>query len=154
MIFLNFIASVSLIEIYQQHNDLLADKWESYFDVYEDEMSIFRNLKDVSILEFGIANGGSLQIWKKFFGSTSKIYGIDIDTSLCEKLKFEDGIEIACFDASNKDNLELFFSNKEFSVIIDDASHIASEIINTFIISFKKLIPGNFHVIFRCLFIL
>ena len=39
----------------------------------------------------GIFNGGSLKIWKEYFGPDAKIIGIDINPE-CKKFE-EDGIE-------------------------------------------------------------
>ena len=41
-------------------------KWSSYFQVYENIFSEYRN-KKITFVEIGVANGGSLFIWKKFF---------------------------------------------------------------------------------------
>ena len=51
-------------------------KWSSYFQVYENIFSEYRN-KKITFVEIGVANGGSLFIWKKFFGKNAKIIGID-----------------------------------------------------------------------------
>ena len=53
-------------------------KWSSYFQVYEKIFSKYRN-KKIKFVEIGVANGGSLFMWKKYFGKKAKIIGIDLN---------------------------------------------------------------------------
>ena len=53
-------------------------KWSHYLPLYHRHFAKFRG-REMSILEIGINLGGSLQLWKKYFGPKAKIYGIDID---------------------------------------------------------------------------
>ena len=41
-----------------------STKWEKYFEVYENLLNKYKN-KDITFVEIGIFNGGSLNIWKK-----------------------------------------------------------------------------------------
>ncbi len=67
------------LESYFRKNDRrFITKWSNYFDVYERHFSRFRQ-RDVVILEIGVMQGGSLQMWKHYFGDRAKIFGIDID---------------------------------------------------------------------------
>jgi cephalosporin hydroxylase len=80
------------LEKYFRNNDKrLIQKWNHYFDIYEHHFSRFRN-KEVVILEIGIFQGGSLQMWKDYFGPKAKIYGIDINPK-CKDLE-EENIKI------------------------------------------------------------
>ena len=79
------------LELYFRNNSgRLIHKWNHYFDVYERHFNRFRN-KEIIILEIGISQGGSLQMWKNYFGSKTKIYGIDINPK-CKELE-EEGIK-------------------------------------------------------------
>ena len=42
-------------------------KWSNYFDIYEELFKKFIN-KKIIFVEVGIGNGGSLFMWRKFFG--------------------------------------------------------------------------------------
>ena len=53
-------------------------KWTHYFPIYERHFSRFRN-HNVTLIEIGVAAGGSLQLWKRYFGPFAQIVGIDID---------------------------------------------------------------------------
>ena len=57
-------------------------------------MKIFlKNLltKKITFVEIGIGNGGSLFMWKKFFGKKARIIGIELnpDAKKLEKFGFE-----------------------------------------------------------------
>ena len=52
-------------------------KWRSYFSVYERHLSRFRGT-DVHVMEIGIFSGGSLRMWRWYFGPRTTIYGVDI----------------------------------------------------------------------------
>ena len=55
-------------------------KWAHYFDIYERHLSRLRNQKPV-ILEIGVFGGGSLKMWKEYFGCDAQIVGLDIEES-------------------------------------------------------------------------
>ena len=42
-------------------------KWHHYFEIYDRHLARFRG-SDVHVLEFGVAQGGSMQMWKEYFG--------------------------------------------------------------------------------------
>src|SRR5690606_3685043 len=52
-------------------------KWHHYFDIYHRHLAKFRN-RPLTVLEFGVASGGSLQMWKHYFGDQAHITGVDI----------------------------------------------------------------------------
>ena len=75
-----------------------STKYKKYFKVYDDLFSKYIN-KKIIFVEIGISNGGSLQIWKKFFGNKARIIGIDLNPK-CKEFE-EKGIEIFIGDQSN-----------------------------------------------------
>ena len=88
-----------LYTIFNQHTDRSTGKWGHYLEVYERHFEQFRG-KELHILEIGVAAGGSLQIWKKYFGDKAYIYGIDTD-DYCKNYE-EDRIKIFIGDQANK----------------------------------------------------
>ena len=111
-------------------SDKPIHKWAHYFNLYEKHFSSFKN-RPIKIMEIGVQNGGSLQMWRNYFHSNSKIVGIDIDAS-CKQHE-DDNIEIHIGDQT-----DILFLNKlieiykNFDIIIDDGSHINEHVINTF----------------------
>jgi hypothetical protein len=113
------------------HNEgHIIHKWHHYFDIYHNHFSRFRN-QPVTILEIGVYKGGSLQMWKNYFGSQAKIYGLDIDPK-CKNLE-EDQIKIFIGDQANRDFLkELSGEIGTIDILIDDGGHTMVQQINTF----------------------
>ncbi len=49
-----------------------------YFDVYHRHFEQYRG-KPVGVVEFGVSQGSSLQMWRDISGNQATLYGIDID---------------------------------------------------------------------------
>ncbi len=111
-------------------------KWVHYFDIYHQYFSKYRG-KEVTVLEFGVAYGGSLQMWKHYFGKKAKIIGVDID-SRCKDV-IEDQIEIHIGDQSDSSFLKNLIKNTgEIDIVIDDGGHFMKQQI----ITFQKIFPA------------
>jgi hypothetical protein len=136
-----------LSEIFRLHEGYLVDKWENYLRVYEEELSSLRT-ETINLLEIGISFGGSLQVWKKYFGPQSIVHGIDIEEKVCDRPPMEMGIVLHCFDATNPEKLRIFFEETAvFDVIIDDGSHYSADIIKTFDVAFVFLKEGGTYIV-------
>jgi len=55
-------------------------KWLHYFDIYDRHFSRFRGT-DAVIVEIGVNTGGSLAMWRWYFGARARIVGIDLFNS-------------------------------------------------------------------------
>ncbi len=120
-------------------------KWSHYFEIYEKHFSKFRN-RNVNLLEIGVGHGGSLQMWKGYFDSKSKIIGLD--TSVECKSYEEDQIEIEIGSQYDLCILENLVSKyKSFDIIIDDGSHVNEHMTFTFNHLFKYLNEGGVYLI-------
>jgi len=96
-------------------------KTDNYFEIYEKNLNRFIG-KKITFVEIGVHNGGSLQMWKKYFGKKAKIIGIDINPE-CKKFQ-DDQIEIYIGDQSNKFFWQKFFSKVgKVDVVLDDGAH-------------------------------
>lgn len=130
-----------------EHKGLVSDKWSIYLSEYE---RLFRSLKQapVALLEIGIQNGGSLEIWEKYFPNASLILGCDINQS-CEIITYaSDKIQLVIGDINQSQTLEkLFAVAAEFDIIIDDGSHTSSDIIVTFCNLFPHLKHDGLYVV-------
>src|SRR4029077_10756269 len=67
-----------LEKYFRANTERVIHKWIHYFDIYHRHFQRFRG-KPVVILEFGVNKGGSLQMWRDYFGRDATIYGVDID---------------------------------------------------------------------------
>ena len=140
-------AAKTYVDIFSEHNGFASYKWVHYFFVYD---CIFKRFLEkgepIKILEIGVQNGGSLEIWKKYLPQNSKIYGVDIDEK-CLQLEFSEGISFHLGSATDTDFMEKTFGDIEFDVIIDDGSHICKDVIDTFEYLFPKLKNGGCYIV-------
>jgi cephalosporin hydroxylase len=114
--------NISDLEKYFRTNTgRLIHKYTHYFDIYDRHFKRFRD-KEVVILEIGVSHGGSLQMWKDYFGKNAKIIGIDIDPR-CKEFE-EDNIKIFIGSQSDRNFLrEVKKSIPMVDIIIDDGGH-------------------------------
>lgn len=112
--------SSNLKEIYNSV-PYLSIKFDTYFAVYEKLLQKYVG-REVTIVEVGIFNGGSLFMWRKFFGPKARIIGIDLNPDASEWKKF--GFEIYIGDqSSDKFWIDLFQKVGKVDVLIDDGGH-------------------------------
>lgn len=120
----------------------------SYMDVYEKIFEKYRN-DPVSMLEVGVASGGSLKLWKDFFKEGSCISGIDNwdfakhDSSAIFTQDQANDLGVELFEGDAK----TFQSNKKFDIIIDDGSHELEDIVLTLKNLWWNLKSGGLYVV-------
>jgi 23S rRNA U2552 (ribose-2'-O)-methylase RlmE/FtsJ len=124
-----------LEKYFRENNKRLIDKWMHYFDIYDRHFKRYRN-QEVVILEIGVSHGGSLQMWKDYFGGKAIIYGIDIEPR-CKTLE-EDNIEIFIGSQSDRKFLrEIKQQIPPIDILIDDGGHTMRQQI----VSYEELFP-------------
>jgi cephalosporin hydroxylase len=119
------------LEIYFRKNDKRhINKWVHYFDIYDRHFNSYRN-KEIVVVEIGVFQGGSLQMWKNYFGNRAKIYGIDIDPR-CKSFE-EENIEILIGSQSDRKFLrEIKNQIPPIDILIDDGGHTMMQQIVTY----------------------
>ena len=118
-------------------NKRAINKWTHYFEVYDRHFDRYRN-QDIVVLEIGIDQGGSLQMWKNYFGEKAKIYGIDINPK-CKEFE-EDNIQIFIGSQSDKKFLkEIKSFIPPLDILIDDGGHTMKQQIITFDLLFDHI---------------
>src|SRR6185312_15910237 len=119
-----------LEKYFNNNTGRILDKWMHYFEVYDRHFSKYRG-KEVTILEIGTWQGGSMQMWKQYFGDKAKIYGMDINPD-CKQVE-EENIKI--FIGSQSDRAFLRKIKEEIppiDILIDDGGHTMLQQIVTF----------------------
>ena len=120
-------------------------KWEKYFSYYEQIFSKFKN-KKITFVEIGILDGGSLEIWKKFFGNESRIIGIDKNPN-CKNLENEK-FEVHIGSQSDPNFWKNFYKEVgNVDIILDDGGHTNDQQIITLIESVKHINDGGIHIV-------
>lgn len=113
-----------LHELYYQHEGPLVHKWRNYLTVYDRHLSRFRG-RPFRLLELGVSKGGSLALWRKYFGPEATIFGIDIDPK-CAVFDGRDGQVRIGSQADRRFLAKVVSEMGGVDVVIDDGSHVAS----------------------------
>jgi hypothetical protein len=110
-----------LEKYFRANNKRQIHKNSNYFEAYDNHFSRFRG-KEISILEIGVSQGGSLQMWRDYFGPQAKIYGIDIDAR-CKDFE-EENIQILIGSQSDRKFLrDVKNQIPKLDILIDDGGH-------------------------------
>ena len=131
---------------YFEHNrGRLIHKWMHYFDIYDRHFSRFRG-KPVTVVEFGVSHGGSLQMWKHYFGRKARIIGVDIDPQ-CAAFT-ERRVEVVIGDQEDRTFLrELRDRVGPVDVLIEDGGHTMRQQINTFEVFWPAIRNGGVYLV-------
>ena len=123
----------------QSFNDLNSSdiyKWHHYLEIYQEFFAPFRG-KPLKILEIGILNGGSLRLWRDYFGSQCEVYGVDINP--IAKQYEASGIKIRIGDQSDSFFLESLVKEiGPFDIVIDDGAHTNFMVRSSFFSLYKN----------------
>lgn len=138
-------ASMNDLEKYFNNNSgRQIFKWHHYFEIYDRHFSRFRN-QEIVVLEIGIFQGGSLQMWRDYFGSKARIIGMDINPRVLQ-LK-EENIDIIIGSQSDRNFLrKLHETLPPIDILIDDGGHKMKHQIFTFQELFGKIKPNGVYV--------
>jgi len=117
-----------------------------FLETYDKEFSKFLKKNDLRILELGVEKGGSLELWEAYFSNLSLLVGVEkkIDKIIgnhSQKIRLEIG------DLSEDKFYDRLKRYGSFDIIIDDASHKASDIILSFNHLFPILSDGGIYCI-------
>jgi hypothetical protein len=107
-------------------------KWLHYLPIYDAILGSLRE-KPIRMLEIGVARGGSMEMWRRYLHPDSTIVGLDIEPS-CRQ--FEDPSRNMYVRIGKQQDLGVMLSvvkeHGPFDVILDDGSHITSDMIESF----------------------
>lgn len=134
-----------LLDIFAGNTGPIVHKWHHYIPIYDRYFSPFR-ASNIRFLEIGVSKGGSLRLWRQYFGADATIFGIDIDP------------ECAAFDGksgrvrigSQDDPAFLQDVVAEMGgvdVVLDDGSHVMDHIRMSFATLFPALSVGGVYMI-------
>ena len=120
-------------------------KWNNYFDIYENLFKKFLK-KKITIVEVGIGDGGSLFMWRDFFGKKAKIIGIELNPE-AKKLE-KKGFKIFIGDQSHSSFWKSLYKQiGKIDILIDDGGHTNLQQITTLMESINHIKPGGIIVI-------
>jgi len=131
-------------QLFTAHQGRPVQKWTHYFPVYDRYFARWRAMP-VTIVEIGVAQGGSLQLWKKYFGPRATIVGLDIVPGYAFE---ESQIHVRIGDQSDVNFLQSVFN--EFGppdIVIDDGSHRMNDIWASFEFLYPVMSRDGIYVV-------
>ncbi len=119
----------------------ISDKWDNYFRVYDRYLNKYVGT-DVTFVEIGVKNGGSLFMWREFFGPQARIIGIDLNP---KAKQFEDhGFEIFIGDQNSEEFWKDFYQKVgKVDAMLDDGGHRNDNQIITTFHALNHLVDGG-----------
>lgn len=120
-------------------------KWIHYFDIYERHFDRFREKKPV-MLEIGIMGGGSVAMWREYFGPGCQIIGLDIN----QQCKQHEDEQIDIFIGSQDDPkviADIFEKYPHIDIVLDDGSHFSPHMIQTFQLVYNRMSPQGVYLV-------
>ena len=118
----------------------------NYFYLLKELISSIKRFPESSDISIGVLDGGSLEIWKKYFGSKSRIIGID-NNPQCKKFENKD-YEIYIGSQSDPSFWNNFYKKiGNVDIILDDGGHTNDQQIITLVESIKHINDGGLHIV-------
>jgi hypothetical protein len=138
-----------LERIFYDSSHRICVKWAHYFRVYERFFSRYRGSGDFRMMEIGVSQGGSLDMWRAYFGPDALIVGVDIDPR-CRC--YEAGRTLVRIGSQEDIAFlqELVREFREFDVVLDDGGHTMKQQITSFETLYPTLRPDGIYMVEDC----
>jgi SAM-dependent methyltransferase len=142
-------ATNEIERIYYSHEGRLIHKWHHYLEIYDRHFSAVRERRKaagqpVRILEIGVFHGGSLALWRKYFGPEAVVFGIDVDPRTRD---FADDCQVRIGDQSNAAFLASVVDEMGgLDIVVDDGSHDSDDQVASFKALFPRLSPDGVYL--------
>jgi len=119
-------------------------KWLHYFEIYDRHLARFVG-QDVHLLEIGVFSGGSLGMWRSYFGPKFRMTGVDIEPA-CKAYENEYA-RIVIGDQEDRAFWRKFWAESPpIDIIIDDGGHTPEQQRVTLEECLPRLRPGGVFI--------
>ena len=109
--------------LFADNKGRLIHKWLHFFPVYERYFAAYAGKAPV-MLEIGVSQGGSLDMWRSYFGPDATIFGVDIDPACATRVTAPNQVRIG--SQADPAFLEAVVAETgPLDIILDDGSHVA-----------------------------
>lgn len=132
-------------DIFFSHSGPGILKWLHYLPIYHRAFGSFVG-RPVRFLEIGVLAGGSMRMWREYFGPSATIFGIDINPDCAAYGGTAGQVRIG----SQDDPAFLRAVVAEMGgvdIVLDDGSHVASHQRASFDVLFPLLNDGGLYLI-------
>jgi hypothetical protein len=140
--------------LFADHHGRVAHKWVHYFEIYDQLFERFTggfklddgSRRPLRFLEIGVAQGGSLELWRAYFGPDAIIFGIDIDPRCV--ITDRDDLQVRIGSQADPEFLlSVVAEMGGIDVVLDDGSHVASHQRVSFDTLFPLLSGGGLYIV-------
>lgn len=132
-------------EIFLHHEERTVHKWAHYLPIYEKLFGGFRD-KPLTFLEIGVSLGGSLEMWRDYFGPEAIIVGLDIDPACATR--FDPPNQVFIGSQADPEFLHEVVSRIGApDIVLDDGSHVSGHQKASFDTLFPLVKDGGLYVI-------
>jgi len=119
-------------------------KWRHYFEAYERHLAKFVG-RSPRVVEIGVYSGGSLEMWKQYFGTGCEIIGVDIEEAC--RAYAGPSVEIVIGDQADPAFWAGFVERFDaLDVVIDDGGHLPEQQIATLEALLPRLRDGGVYI--------
>ncbi len=140
-------------ELYANHSGRLIMKWVHYLPIYDQLFERYRSgmpgsapNRPIRMLEIGVLSGGSLELWRTYFGPEATIFGIDIDPACAAYDTPENPVRIGSQD-DPEFLTRVVAEMGGIDIVLDDGSHIAKHQRASLDILLPLLNEGGIYVV-------
>lgn len=147
MVVASFSMAESLTTIFDRHN---TDKGSSFHNYCRQYNTLFRDLRDkpITYLEIGVFNGGSLRAMREAFPNAVRIVGLDINPGCKVHEDRRKNIFVEIGSATDSAFVEQIMRKYgPFDLILDDGSHVNTDVFRTFELLFPTLKDVGLYVV-------
>jgi hypothetical protein len=122
----------------------LLDKWPHYFPIYDRHLRRWKGGAP-RVLEIGVYQGGSLDLWEHYLGPGAVLVGVDINESAVRMADPRRTILLG--DQSDPEFLRsVVHEHGPFDVIVDDGGHTMEQQITSIETLFPTLAEGGVYI--------
>jgi cephalosporin hydroxylase len=127
------------------HEGRTIHKWAHYLPIYDRLFSPYRG-RPVTFLEIGVNRGGSLEMWRRYFGAEAVIAGVDIDEECASRVDPPNRIFLGSqADPAFLEDVVAKIGAPD--IVLDDGSHVAEHQRASFDTLFPLLKDGGLYLI-------
>ena len=128
-------------------------KWWQYFDAYSRELDAIASqsrqgstVGPLRVLEIGVWRGGSLGMWREYFGPDAVLYGVDIDPQSAAYDGQDGNVRIGS-QADCGFMRSVVNEMGGIDIVIDDGSHESEDVVSTLKCLWPLLSDGGLYFI-------
>jgi cephalosporin hydroxylase len=126
-----------------RHQGRRLNKWQHYYEIYDRHFAPFRG-REARILEIGVESGGSLELWRSYFGPAATIVGLDINPK-CQAFEAPNTFVRIGSQGDEAFLLKVAAEFGPFDIVIEDGSHTYEHQIGTFRALFAHVNAGGMY---------